>query len=320
MKSIILDTDMDADCDDAAALAIANILVKRGEIKLLGVICNALTEWGGSCIETINKHYKNNDVPIGVLKIEDIKDDHITRFQKYYEHLKSLPPVILYNEHIGREVGKKACEYLSAVDVYRQILGQSEEKSVTICCIGFLTVLEQLLFSKPDKYSLLDGFQLIEQKVESIVCMANMEFPQGWESFNWRVAAESAENFVNNCPCAISVSSDGEEVLTGESLSRKLPKDNVLRRIYERYLQGESLNRPSWDQIALIYSAGISKEKFKILSGSTLTYSAADNRCDWTQLKDGRRDKYVRLKVKNEEMAEYIENLMGCENEIVRRN
>lgn len=52
--SIILDTDMDTDCDDVGALAMLHALADNGEAEILGIVCDAPTVWGAPCIEAIN--------------------------------------------------------------------------------------------------------------------------------------------------------------------------------------------------------------------------------------------------------------------------
>ena len=47
---LILDTDMDTDCDDAGALAVLNNYLIKGRVDVKAVICDAPSEYGGSCI------------------------------------------------------------------------------------------------------------------------------------------------------------------------------------------------------------------------------------------------------------------------------
>jgi inosine-uridine nucleoside N-ribohydrolase len=308
--SLILDTDMDTDCDDAGALVILNNYMKLNKVEMLGVICDAPTEFGGSCIEVINDCFLNSHIPIGVVKTSDFSKEEQERFQSYYTHVNSLPPDVFYNKTLGSPLEKKACDYPSAVEVYRKLLAASEDNSVVICCIGLLTALEQLLKSEPDGFSPLNGFELVKAKVSTVVSMACMSFPKGWEAFNWRMDKLAAEYVVNNCPVQICVSNFGSEVLTGSTLSSNLSADNPLRKAYEKYLGGPFKSRPSWDQIALLYAMGQDEELFCEKSGYTVSYDSTDNCCTWIKAVNGRKDKYINLKVSNEKMAEYIENLM----------
>ena len=62
---IILDTDMDSDCDDAGALALLHVLADHGEAKILAVAASSLYRWSVPCIEAINRYYGRPDLPIG---------------------------------------------------------------------------------------------------------------------------------------------------------------------------------------------------------------------------------------------------------------
>ncbi len=312
---IILDTDMDTDCDDAGALAILNNYMSMGKVTVLGVICDAPTDWGGPCIEAINSYYSHGSIPIGVLRRADYPGKDAERFSLYDDHVKRMPEGVLYNKVLGSHIKKQINDYPRALDLYRSLLASSRDGSVLICCIGLLTVLDQLLKSKPDQYSSLDGIQLVEKKVKRIVSMASPPFPHaGIEKFNWRMDIEAAEYVVNNSPVPIHVSSYGEDILTGASLSYRLSEDHPVRRAYEIFLKGPGKKRPSWDQIALLYAMGHDRDDFTLEEGYTVSYDRTSNNFLWTPSGiNGRKDRYVRLAISKEKMAEKIEALMAME-------
>jgi hypothetical protein len=68
--SIILDTDMLTDCDDAGALALLHALADNGEARILGVVLNGQDVHGkhGAVVSAINHYYGRGDLPIGVCK------------------------------------------------------------------------------------------------------------------------------------------------------------------------------------------------------------------------------------------------------------
>lgn len=64
-KEFIIDTDMEPDCDDTGALAIANRLHARGVIDLLR-ITHCTSDIGGAyTIAAVNRWLPNSDIPIG---------------------------------------------------------------------------------------------------------------------------------------------------------------------------------------------------------------------------------------------------------------
>lgn len=72
---IIFDTDMDSDCDDAAALALLHALADRGEAEILAIAASSRYRWSVPCIEVINRYYGRPDLPIGAPK-RDAVDSH----------------------------------------------------------------------------------------------------------------------------------------------------------------------------------------------------------------------------------------------------
>ena len=51
-----------------------------------------------------------------------------------------------------------------AVEVYRKILAEADDKSIVISSIGFINNLANLLQSDPDQYSQLTGVELVDAK------------------------------------------------------------------------------------------------------------------------------------------------------------
>jgi len=307
---LILDTDMDTDCDDAGALAVLNNYLIKGRVDVKAVICDAPSEYGGSCIEAINRYY-GSSVPIGVVKPEDFGADYAARFQNYLAHQEKTS-ARNYNCAVGSLVGRTASGYPSAASAYRKVLSECPDQSVVICCIGLLSAISLLLASGPDEHSPLTGVELVAQKVRYIVTMASMPFPgQGNERFNWKMDALAAEHVVNSSPVPLHISSTGVDVRTGSSLSDLLPPDHPVRRAYEIYLGVPNKSRSSWDQIALLYAMNQDEPLFRVSSGYRISYSAQENLCSWIPGKSGRQDCFIELAVEEPDMADKIEALMS---------
>jgi len=65
---ILFDTDMQTDCDDAAALGILHVLANHGEAEILATVCSVKTHWSAACADAINTYYGRPDLPLGVVK------------------------------------------------------------------------------------------------------------------------------------------------------------------------------------------------------------------------------------------------------------
>jgi membrane-bound ClpP family serine protease len=70
-QRVIVDTDIHADVDDAAALTMLHNLQDRGRVNLLAVMVNTPGRWGAPCVDAINTWNGRSDIPIGALKPVD---------------------------------------------------------------------------------------------------------------------------------------------------------------------------------------------------------------------------------------------------------
>jgi hypothetical protein len=140
-----------------------------------------------------------------------------------------------------------------AVDVYRRALAAQKDGSVVIVTVGYLTNLRDLLASKPDAISPLDGPQLIRKKVKRWVCMGG-RYPEHLNPGvfgNFKPDPSSAVIAARDWPGPIYFSGLGDKIGTGARLP-ETPEDNPVRRVYKLYL-GDKKTRPSWDPIGVLF-------------------------------------------------------------------
>ena len=62
-NTLILDTDIDTDCDDAGALAVLHALADRGEVEIAGVVCDVGNPWAAACAAAVNRACLELDRP-----------------------------------------------------------------------------------------------------------------------------------------------------------------------------------------------------------------------------------------------------------------
>src|ERR1700712_1501125 len=161
---IIFDSDMGPDYDDAGAIAILHALADKGEANILATMASTKYEGVAGVLNVFNIYFNRPNIPVGVPKGNalDYRD-----FQHWTDTLIArYPHKIKTND-----------EAQDAVTLYRKILASQPDKSVTIVTVGFLTNLSNLLNTTADKYSKLDGKQLVEKKVKLLVCMGG-KFPE----------------------------------------------------------------------------------------------------------------------------------------------
>ena len=311
--NIILDTDIDTDCDDVGALAVLHSLQSRGEVTLLGVVCSVPYADCASCVWAINAAYGRHSIPIGLVHLPDWTTNLI--YENYRRHrAKSTKEnsQALYNRAIAERMAgcRPDAIYTDAVTQYRQILSSMPDGSVTVCAIGTLTALAQLLDSGPDGISDLSGRSLIAKKVRTLVSMAEAEHPSGRDWFNWWMDRASASKVISDWPTDLVVSNMGRNVLTGRRLMSALPSDHPVHQAYRTFLGGTDADRPSWDQLAAMYAASGASSIFAEHWESGLLFDKDSGTHEWGVGKcDGRRG-YISSLIEPQALAERVEDLM----------
>lgn len=293
---IIFDTDMDTDCDDAGALAMLHTLANRGEVDILGTMVSSRYQYSAPTVDAINTYYNRPDLPIGVPKHEGATLDRTYRYPK--------PIATSFPQDIGSN--DKAP---GAVEQYRMILSQQPDTSVVIVTVGYLTNIRHLLESKGDRWSSLSGKALIRRKVKRWVVMGG-RYPENMDHGihgNFMPDPESAVVAARHFPRPIVFSGLGRSVMTGASLA-ETPSDNPVRRAYELYLGDLEKQRPSWDQVALLYAVRPEAEFWKTTrQGYNRLYD--DGRNQWRHMPDSDQI-LLQLQSDPNDVAAVIENLM----------
>jgi inosine-uridine nucleoside N-ribohydrolase len=303
-RSVIFDTDMLTDCDDAGALAMLHVLADRGEIKLLGVVLNGIDTTGkhSGVVSAINTHFGRADLPIGVSR----------RTAETSPAKASTYAPAIWDDF--PHDGKADADRPAAVDVYRQLLTDAADHSVTIISVGFLTNLEDLL--RDEK-----GAALVASKVRMLVVMGGA-YPRGKEyNFSFENAGKAASHVLGHWPKEVpkvfAGYELGEVVNTGKGYAKSPP--SPMRRAYELAYDSLQVGRPSWDQTAVLFAArGLTyegKTYFKqVTGGYNVIYP--DGRNDWRTRVQSSNDKappqqaYLELATSPEELAAEIEGLM----------
>jgi hypothetical protein len=248
VPSIIFDTDMDTDCDDAGAMAVLHALADRGECEILATVVSVTHPGAAPTVAAINAWYGRAHLPIGAPK----------------KNGKSHPSK--YVDHIAREFPqalKTTADAADAVELYRDVLEKQPDHSVTIVTVGYLTNLRNLL-ELPAASGRLSGMDLVKQKVKLYVCMggnfigapAKDDLKLG--NVNFTREPDSALKVVSEWPTPIVFA--GREVCSvpsglqiGSSLART-PTTNPVRRSYEHYFGGKAKDRHVADLATVLYA------------------------------------------------------------------
>jgi len=161
------------------------------------------------------------------------------------------------------------------------VLASQPDKSVTIVTVGFLTNLYALLQSEPDKYSHLNGKELIKHKVKQLVCMAG-RFPGGSE-FNVRMDAAASQYVFNNwvTPILFSGVEIGLKIRTGLPLiHNEAIKNSPVKDVFSICIplsQQDSSGRMSWDETAVLVAIKGYKPWYNIVKGKIIVADDGSN-------------------------------------------
>lgn len=235
---VILDTDMDSDIDDVSALALLHHFADLGEVEILGTISCSSKGSAVEVIDAINTFYNRPDIPVAVPK--NCAPQHSW---------------ILNGGALAKEFphDATAANSPSAVKLYRKLLASQPDKSVVIVTLGYLNNLEDLLLSKPDEHSPLNGYDLVASKVASFYCMGSLypvdNKPADIVWGNFRPDPASTLYVVQHWPTKIVFTGGGDfasSIGFGNGL-KTLPNNNIVRRAYE-LAKGDTTK--SWDHHA----------------------------------------------------------------------
>ena len=162
---VIFDTDIGSSADDLFALELLHCYHQQGRCKLLGVVVDREGACYAACADVMNTFFGHPDIPIGQVR-EGIKDP------KVFIDYRDLPQ---WTDDQGRLLFKRSLAEDAPIpdgwQLYRRLLSDQADCSVSIVSVGFLTCLSQLLQSGPDEISPLSGAELVRRKVRCLYVM-----------------------------------------------------------------------------------------------------------------------------------------------------
>ncbi len=294
-EKIILDTDFGNDCDDTGALAILHQMAYSGEAEILAVMYPMPEEFGASAIDAVNTYYGKPNIPVGTYK---------GNYEYKGKHNDFYNSLLTNNFPNDLKSGTNAPD---AVLLYRQILASQPDNSVTIVVVGPQRLVADLLLSKPDSFSKLDGIALVKKKVKQLVSMG-AEYPKG-DEWNIKICPDGAKLVAEKWPTTIVYSGFeiGVKIMTGERLVTETPENNPIRMAFNTNPGlDEKKNRHSWDQTAVLFAVRGLKDYWTMGNGTIQI--ADDGKNNW--LATGKTRKYLIAKKSVPDMKKVIEDMM----------
>ncbi|HEV7302073.1 MAG TPA: hypothetical protein VGN72_22240 [Tepidisphaeraceae bacterium] len=255
MENIILDTDLGGDVDDLGALAVLHTLRAAGLCELLGVMSVTPQSGAVEAIVATNRFFDAGAIPVGrppwAMRSEGSYADAVAQAAHVSLDMRDVP--------------------LSTA-LYRRLLADADDASVTIATIGPLFLLDQLLTSPADAVTKLTGSQLVEAKLKRVVVMGGFHHSATTKPETnfaaWGVPGVTARVLETlQCPiefCTFELGALEHGYGTGERLA-ELPLSHPVRVGYDHFFAhppwwvkgGATPIRPwsIWDQITVLHAA-----------------------------------------------------------------
>lgn len=301
---IIFDTDFGGDADDLGALVMLNHLVNKGECEVLAVMCWNVEPYAVSAIDAVNRFYGNPEIPIGARK------DHGDYLQ--WQHTKVIADQFPHSLRVG--------DVEESTALYRKLLAEAEEGSITIVTVGPLSNIQRLLDSAPDEHSPLSGNELIVKKVKEFAIMGG-QFPSGKKEWNFDGDMPGVTMDVLSkltVPITFSGFELGVSIKSGEvfnEIDQNTPLYVGFRHFSEfcpwlnDQYEGKIYDNATFDQTAVLYAVrgGVGDYWERIGGGYCQPDSVGGN--GWAEDPTSNQS-YLKLLWETERMAGHIEDLM----------
>ncbi|KAK0716437.1 inosine/uridine-preferring nucleoside hydrolase [Apiosordaria backusii] len=289
-KRLIIDTDLFSDVDDAGALLLA---ATSPLVELLAVNVNYPSTYSALAASAILAHYGRTNTPIGIRR----PLTNVTFFDSWFFELGEYTSKVAYHWSGGSLQWGHAEDAWDPVALYRKVLSEAPDDSVTIASIGFFDNLSALLNSSPDIYSPLPGPDLIAAKVLELVIMGG-EYPSGYEYNFWGGDPSLAAHVVNTwkgSPITFSGFEIGENVTSGLRLINEGPRDDPVKAAYIYY--GYNTARPSFDPLTVLYAIEGLGDLFEFGVEYGYNHVEQNGSNTWVYDKEVTSQRFLRLKL-----------------------
>jgi hypothetical protein len=243
-QRIIIDTDLSRWWDDATALGMANVLEQRGKVRILGIMSDVRNPEAAAAIDAIDTAYGHAKIPVGAVADSTAN----TAAHGYSDVLaKDLPHAI-----------RNSSQATAAEPLYRRLLADQPDHSVTVVALGGDTNLAGLLRSGSGHGSTLAGRALVAKKVKNLVIEDGL-FPTGGPPFtNELIDVAATKSLVGDqgWPTAIAWVDGftGINTKVGASLCTSVPSKNPMRIVYTDLFHCGPPGDGDWDGPTMLYA------------------------------------------------------------------
>lgn len=239
---VILETDMGNDIDDALCLALAHRAIDEGRLKLLAVGCHKNCATAAPYVDAVNRYYGHPDIEVAM------SETPVQEFSNYVDYTAAAMAA-------GFPCSK--IRYAEPVKLYRRILAEAQDGSITFVSIGFGTTIAQLLESEPDDISDLGGVELVAKKCKTLSIMAGSFGYKKRSEYNVRNDIPAMQKVIDLWPVEIVLNPfelGGHVLYPASAIEENLGYDD-LNPVVEAYKAYKAMpyDRPCWDLLSMLY-------------------------------------------------------------------
>lgn len=259
-RNVILDFDINTDCDDFGDLHQMLALKSRGDVNLLGLIVSTKSNTSAPAASAVLEYWDEaSTVPVGA-----------------YQGSLGVGTDAGVSGPVRDQFkpGVTRSGYTDDLVQYRTLLQSAADSSVTIVATGFAISLKRLQDSPADGISPLTGAQLIARKVGLLILIGNVYPYNATADVEYNAASDPAswKQVIETWPTPLVLSGGelGEFIRTAPPTNRGDLLTNPTRFAYNNF--AGTGTRQSWGQLgtAFIVSPGL----FALSEPFTQTVSA----------------------------------------------
>ena len=196
---VILDCDMGSSTDDLFALMMLYRYMDMKRCNLIGVVVDRMGKANADIVDMMNNFYGYPDIPIG-LETQGVKTPHVFITYHNAPYARTTEAIPMFKRSVGDEG-----TYMEGYKLYRKLLSEQPDHSVTIASIGFVTSLARLLESGPDEFSPLNGVELVKAKVKEIYAMGGVFGEAVEPDYNFKAAIDFSLKFFELLPKEVDI-------------------------------------------------------------------------------------------------------------------
>lgn len=269
-QAVIFDTDMGNDIDDALALDMLYKYADEGRIDLLAIPVNKEGLAAPEFLDVMGTWYGYPDIPVGIIRDgADCGADSTSYTRKVLDMKDGNGGPLFARSHAGYG------DYPESVGLYRKVLSEAEDGSVTVVSVGFSTNLARLLESEADEFSPLSGRELAARKVKMLYTMAGNIADTTHHEYNVVIDIPSAQKVFAEWPTPV-ITSPFELGAQIKYPASSIENDfgwagpHPAVEAYKSYMQ-MPYDRETWDLTAVLAAVEGGPEYFTVSPQGTIT-------------------------------------------------